>query len=118
MPVNLPCVGTTDDRHQERVGCVGETSETSVDTDRNVDHVSFIKIDRALLVAIQPENLPSTLDRDENLLSRVSVQRRSLASLGTHIGDRKAHCAFLYVRLERGILGDSHTYHDIRGNPQ
>src|SRR5215470_7509776 len=52
MPVNLPCVGTTDDRHQERVGCVGETSKTSVDTDRNVDHVSFIKIDRALLVAI------------------------------------------------------------------
>ena len=68
MPVNLPCVGTTDDRHQERVGCVGETSETSVDTDRNVDHVSFIKIDRALLLAIQPENLPSTLYRDENFL--------------------------------------------------
>src|SRR5262249_61204451 len=61
IPVDLACVGTTDDRHQERVGCVGETPETSVDTDRNVDHVSFIKIDRALLLAIQPENLPSTL---------------------------------------------------------
>ena len=68
MPVNLPCVGTTDDRHQERVGCVSETSETSVDTDRNVDQVSSIKIDRALLLAIQPENLPSTLYRDENFL--------------------------------------------------
>src|SRR5262249_1107293 len=82
MPVNLTCVGTTDDRHQERVGRVGETSETSIDTDRNVDHVSFIKIDRALPLAIQPENLPSTFHRDENLFSRVPVQRRSLATLG------------------------------------
>src|SRR5262249_21754340 len=87
------------------------TPETSVDTDRNVDHVSFIKIDRALLLAIQPENLPSTLHWDENLLSRVPVQRRSFASLGAHIGDRKAHCAFLYVMFERGILCDSHPYH-------
>src|SRR5262249_36292325 len=70
-----------------------------------------IKIDRALFLAIQPENLPSALHRDENLLSRVPVQRRSLASLGTHVSDRKTRCAFLYVRLERGILGDSHTYH-------
>jgi hypothetical protein len=55
--------------------------------------------------------LPSALHRDENLLSRVPVQRRSLASLGSHIGDRKAYCAFLYVGLERGILGDSHANH-------
>jgi hypothetical protein len=82
MPVNLPCVGTTDDRHQDRVGCVSETSETSVDTDRNVDQVSSIKIDRALLLAIQPENLPSTLYRDENFLSRVPVQREAANSYG------------------------------------
>jgi hypothetical protein len=31
--------------------------------------------------------LPSTLHRDENLLSGVPVQRRSLATLGTHIAE-------------------------------
>ena len=71
----------------------------AVDADRHVEHVAFVKIDRALLIAFQPEHLQAPLHWDEHLLGRVPVQRRASASLGAHISDREAYRAFFYVGL-------------------
>jgi hypothetical protein len=44
MPVNLARVRTADDRHKERVGCVGEAPEAAVDADWHVEHVALMAL--------------------------------------------------------------------------
>src|SRR5712691_910903 len=74
MPVDLAGVGAADDRHEERVRTVGQIAEATIDADRHVAHVALVEIDRALLIAFQPEHLPAPLDRNEHFLRRMPVQ--------------------------------------------
>src|SRR6516162_2325055 len=111
MPIHFARFWTADYRHQYCVRCIGEAPEAAINANRYIHYVAFVEIDRALLVALQPEYLPAPLHWDEHLLGRVSMQRRAFARLGAYIGDRETHRALLDVRLQGRILGDAHTHH-------
>src|SRR6516162_7290300 len=111
MPIHFARFWTADYRHQYCVRCIGEAPEAAINANRYVHYVAFVEIDRALLVALQPEYLPAPLHWDEHLLGRVSMQRRAFARLGAYVCHRETHRALLDVRLQGRILGDAHTHH-------
>src|SRR5580658_9923369 len=111
MPVDLTRLGAANDGNQQCVRIIGDIAETAIDADRYITHIAFVEIERAFLIAFEPEHLPAAMDGKKHFLGRMPVQRCALAFRRADIGDREAVGAGLYMRSQLGVLGDAHADH-------